>query len=111
MTAHFIYHQKPYDSEIYGEADRSQYSHAEVDMDDDDDVGRPAISERQHRMLNVYLYHWRIGALRKPVDEEQDIDMDSYRESHGSGLVNTRISDRENEVQYLMTLSLHHTVP
>ena len=43
-----------------------------------------------------------VESLRRPLDEmgDGDLDVGQYRESYGSGLVNTRISDRENEVLY-----------
>ena len=47
-----------------------------------------------------------VDSLRRPLDEmgDGDLDVGQYRESYGSGLVNTRISDRENEVLYILYL-------
>jgi hypothetical protein len=41
-----------------------------------------------------------LGIRKGAADDgmDKDLDMGAYRENYGSGLVNTRISDRENEV-------------
>lgn len=64
-------------------------------MDEEED-DRPTMGESSFVVTSSS--QGRLASVRKPADEEQDIDIDSYRESYGSGLKNTRISDRENEV-------------
>lgn len=87
-----------FDSSIYGEVDKQQYlSSLPGDYEDEDDD----VSAANHpsSKKNVILQ-----PLRPFDDNAQEYDnVDStgvYREQYGSGLVNTRISDRETEVDY-----------
>ena len=66
-------------------------------MDEEED-DRPTMGESSFVVISSSHVRLPLASVRKPADEEQDIDIDSYRENYGSGLKNTRISDRENEV-------------
>jgi hypothetical protein len=85
-----------YDSEIYGGKDKSQYLDAVPAADDEDDDD---VIDTRHPSTRS-----RINPSRALVAESIGGDDDGmnghYREQYGSGLVNTRISDRENEVRY-----------
>lgn len=70
-----------------------------VEAEDEDEA--PADSRGMHLWITFHmsLLTRAVGAMRRPADEmEQDVDVGAYRARYGSGLVNTRIADRETEV-------------
>mmetsp|Transcript_14475 Transcript_14475/g.21768 ORF Transcript_14475/g.21768 Transcript_14475/m.21768 type:complete len:1246 (+) Transcript_14475:160-3897(+) len=87
--------QGQYDSDIYGGPDKEQYVTSLPAYEEEDDE----VEEASHPSTKS-----RINPSRNLIDESvnasDDAGMEShYREQYGSGLVNTRISDRENEYQ------------
>lgn len=83
-----------FDSDIYGDVDKNQYVSSIPFDDEEDEEDRMEYSHPSTRK--------RINPSRSLINEslgEDDGSMENhYREQYGSGLVNTRIADRENEV-------------
>ena len=84
-----------FDKDIYGAEDKESYaSSISAGNDGGDDYlvgqGAPIPSKRQSLAS--------ISSAQSLSDDGPDIDASYYRENNGSGLVNTRISDRESEV-------------
>ncbi|CAM9289926.1 unnamed protein product [Chrysoparadoxa australica] len=85
-----------FDSDIYGNAaDKAQFSTSVVEQEEEDEEvvshmasAHPASRKQQAPTL-----------LQEGAGEEGADPFDTYRESGGSGLVNTRIRDRETEYQ------------
>ena len=85
------------DADIYGDSEKGRYlsylptPDEELEMNEDE----PQASHPSTRA--------RINAPRSLLDEsldsEKSSDSGQYREQYGSGIVNTRISDRESEVR------------
>jgi hypothetical protein len=75
-----------FDQSIYGSIDKSQYLQSLPDDNEDE--------EEDENYKSKSINHMKIG----DIDSQPVENGDSYRENYGSGLVNTRISDRENEV-------------
>ena len=97
--------QGQYDSDIYGGPDKEQYVTSLPAYEEEDDE----VEEASHPSTKS-----RINPSRNLIDESvnasDDAGMEShYREQYGSGLVNTRISDRENEVIHTYTHTYTHT--
>ena len=87
--------QGEFDRELYAQPDKSVYLSSLPADDDEDEDDR--VETRHPSTRN------RINAPRDIISDtmttSDDGSMDShYREQYGSGLVNTRISDRESEV-------------
>jgi len=76
--------------------DRSQYLSTAPAFDEDEEFEQKSA---------MYTESWRqssrIEGRRELMDtgDEDDVDLKAYREQNGSGIVNTRISDRESEVR------------
>jgi hypothetical protein len=88
------------DKDLYGDGDNeTQYlqslpTEEEEDGDDDDN------HDHFHPSTKV-----RLASQREILDENLNSNEDTtsnYREQNGSGLVDTRISKRENEVRYIL---------
>jgi hypothetical protein len=94
-----------FDQDLYGGVDKNQYvSSIAADEDEEDDDARLAFSNPSTRK--------RINPSRSLINEslgEDDGSMENhYREQYGSGLVNTRIADRENDVRSSSPLFSFH---
>ena len=79
--------QGQFDSSIYGDVDKSVYSNVVYDEEEEggnENGARMDSSSSRSRM--------------RTTEEDVDINEAEYRAQFGSGLVNTRISDRESEV-------------
>jgi hypothetical protein len=81
-----------FDKDIYGADDKELYVSSISASNDDGD------SEEHQPGLGA-----PIPSRRQPLagflsDDGPDVDASYYRENNGSGLVNTRIADRESEV-------------
>jgi hypothetical protein len=87
--------QGEFDSDLYGRPDKETYLAAlpaDEEEDDDDQMEMRHPSTRNRINPSQRL-------ISETMTSSDDGSMDShYREQYGSGLVNTRISDRENEV-------------
>ena len=82
-----------FDSDLYGELDSSTMLESiPTDMEMEESVHDASKSSRKSINAPEHL-------LAAPVDSEEVDPMSEYRERFGSGLVNTRISDRESEYQ------------
>ena len=79
--------QGEFDSAIYGNYDKNQYFQSLPD-----DLNDEEENDSSNRKSNLI----ESGSLS--INEESESNIDNYRGQNGSGLVNTRISDRENEV-------------
>lgn len=81
---------------IYGSEgiDRSQYIDS-VSVSEEDDESIHAQSFNNSREKSIHIEGRR--ELMSTGDEDE-VDVMSYREHNGSGLVNTRIADRESKV-------------
>ena len=91
--------QGEYDNELYAQPDKAAYLSSLPADDEEDDDDR--VETRHPSTRN------RINAPREIITEtmtsSDDGSMDShYREQYGSGLANTRISDRESEVSFYL---------
>jgi len=90
-----------FDSDIYGEEDRSAYNQFlppnDLMEDDDEDAGGGGGGSTHPSSRS------RINPSRALIDAslgaESELSEHAYREQYGTGLVNTRISDRESEVR------------
>jgi len=80
--------QGQFDSSIYGGTDKSNYLQA---LPEEDDEGEDNDNGVGNRMSNS-------GAPGRHFVGGDSEDAPDYREQFGSGIVNTRISDRESEV-------------
>ena len=80
--------QGQFDSSIYGDVDKSVYSNVVYDEEEEEggneNGARMDSSSSRSRM--------------RTTEEDVNINEAEYRAQFGSGLVNTRISDRESEV-------------
>lgn len=89
--------QGEFDSDLYGQSDKSTYLESlpadeEEDEDDEMEMRHPSTRNRINPPQRL---------ISDTMTSTDDGSMDShYREQYGSGLVNTRISDRENEVNF-----------
>ncbi len=84
-----------YDKDIYGDSDERQSYASSVPLDNEEEESEDINSHPSSRI--------RINGSRSLIDESLGPSDDStqnnfYRENFGSGIVNTRISDRESEV-------------
>ena len=79
-----------FDSTIYGSIDKQQYlSSVPGDFDEDEEDG----------IIASHPSSKKVHEQREKIEESESEPLDGkYREQFGSGLVNTRISDRESEV-------------
>ena len=86
-----------FDSDIYGNGGEDEYEQSEVSMEDH--LDNTSSSSSSHPSSSSRT---RINASKEQLgnsigrDDETD-----YRAQYGSGLVNTRISDRETDVSEL----------
>jgi len=82
--------------------DRSQYLSTAPAFDEDEEFDQKN---------TIYTESWRqssrIEGRRELMDtgDEDDVNLKAYREQNGSGIVNTRISDRESEVSVSLELT------
>jgi hypothetical protein len=98
-----------FDSDLYGDLDKDQYVSSLPVDDEDEEEDRMEYSHPSTKK--------RINPSRSLINEslgEADGSLENhYREQYGSGLANTRIADRENEVRNFLlhflfsSLSLH----
>jgi hypothetical protein len=88
--------QGQFDTSIYGAADKNDKSQYFADLAEDEE------EEDDNRLgsssSNSFGANRRNVAMIEGGEEEEQ----NYREQSGSGLVNTRISDRESEVEKLI---------
>lgn len=95
-----------YDSDIYGEVDRSEYSHFLPDDGQQDEAGdnNGSTDSRNSSSSSHPSSHSRINPSRdlldQPIGHEDAAIISDYRAQYGSGLVNTRIADRETQVGF-----------
>ena len=91
-----------FDSDLYGDIDKNQYVSSIPLEDEEEEEDRMEYSHPSTKK--------RINPSRSLINEslgEDDGSLENhYREQYGSGLANTRISDRENEVIELCSLPL-----
>lgn len=87
----------PVGKKIDNEDDKSNYSSYVADDENDieeDDPWSSSSSSTSRKSINASR-----ELLDSTIDHGTDVDITGrYREQFGSGLVNTRIADRENEV-------------
>lgn len=85
-----------FDTEIYGDSsEEGRYLQSlpledEENGDDDEEHMHPSTKSRLSTAREI---------LDENMNSNGDSSMENYREQNGSGLVNTRISDRETEVR------------
>ena len=84
--------QPKLDDDVYG-GDNMDKDDREI-IDDDHDGNDKAVTS-SGRSISITASK----DLLDTGDHDDDVDMNSYREQYGSGLVNTRIADRENDYQ------------
>ena len=100
-----------FDSDIYGGSDdKGKYMTslpAEDDDLDNDDYDNQAVHPSTRARINAPR-----ALLDLPLDGGESNDITAqYREQFGSGIVNTRIADRESEVNILTTIyTLLHAI-
>ena len=88
--------QGQFDADIYGNGGgKEQYMSAVVDEEEDEEEGGH---------LHPSTRRARINPSRSLIDDSiqgsaEEVNENEYREQYGSGVVNTRISDRETEYQ------------
>jgi splicing factor 3B subunit 1 len=83
-----------YDKEIYGN-DKSKYSGMEVEPDDEDEETYRSSRGQARVGPSKELRETAMGMGGTDADDAEMLQQ--YKEQYGSGLVNTRIADRESE--------------
>ena len=91
--------QGEFDSDLYGQADKGSYL---TSLPGDDEEDEDNQMEMRHPSTRNRINPPQ-GLVSDTMTSSDDGSMDShYREQYGSGLVNTRIADRESEVNYFV---------
>lgn len=96
-----------YDSDIYNSNDinKSNYNQIIYDENDNNSDDEDNNNEYLHPSTKKRINPSK-SLLSESIGNSNDDDNNSmenhYREQYGSGLVNTRISDRENEVSFIL---------
>ncbi len=92
--------ESSFDSDLYGDEHPDKYlSYIPDDKDDDEpdlEINSNSSNLPKRNSINASsdLLH---------ADDEVDDNMDAYRQRYGSGVANTKISARENEVSSIIT--------
>jgi splicing factor 3B subunit 1 len=90
-----------FDAELYGGADKSQYSSTLLDEEEEEEEEEEGSRGESGRHPSRRV---GVNPSRSLIDDsirssEDGVNEDQYREQYGSGVVNTRISDRETDYQ------------
>ena len=89
-----------YDSDIYSnkeEENQEYYTSIELNQDDEEEEDleeEEGLRREQRRRINPLQ-----GTLSELIGDGNENNESFYREQNGTGIINTRIADRENEVR------------